>query len=666
MSSLSFSLRHAWVRIMAEATHDESSGAFRRRIANPTATLVELLATWRERSSKEAAWHGSPDLFRRFGRRMLEMGAPYFALECAVEGLEVFPQDVPLRQIHGLACARSGALEQAQRILGELVEQQPGDEETLGTYAGTFKDLGLASQESSERRRRLMLAQKHYALAYERTEGNWTGINAATMATLLGQVETARMLAGKVREQCMNRLDSTTGDRYWLLATLGEADLNLGNWSEAEAWYRQAAEASEQRLGSRITTRKQARVLLRHLGRETHWIDRLLHVPKVAIFAGHMSDQPGRLRHRFPAALEERVREEIRARLSEEQALVGYSSAACGSDLLFHEVLLNMKGEPHVVLPFEREHFARESVDIIPGSRWRQRFDDVLAKAAEVFAVSSGPMERGGISYNYANRVLRGLAMQRARELETELVPLAVWDGRAGDGPGGTATIVKEWEAAGLHPRIIDLAAMLKQHCPELATANDALPKSNTPPADPKAKDDTLMRAMLFADAKGYSKLSDSQVRLFVQHCLGSIAKLLKDFPNRVLAKNTWGDAIYLVFESVREAGQFALELCDLLKTPAWREVGLPRELTLRVGVHAGPVYYCEDPIREAMTYTGTHVSHAARLEPVTPPGTVCASQQFAALAAIERVTEFTCDFMMKREWAKDYGTFPTFVVRRA
>jgi adenylate cyclase len=88
--------------------------------------------------------------------------------------------------------------------------------------------------------------------------------------------------------------------------------------------------------------------------------------------------------------------------------------------------------------------------------------------------------------------------------------------------------------------------------------------------------------------------------------------------------------------------------------------------LSLRIGLHSGPVYRCRDPIIESMTFTGTHVSRAARIEPITPPGQVYASQGFAALAAVEKVAEFTCEFVKHAEWAKSFGSFPTYVVRRS
>jgi hypothetical protein len=59
----------------------------------------------------------------------------------------------------------------------------------------------------------------------------------------------------------------------------------------------------------------------------------------------------------------------------------------------------------------------------------------------------------------------------------------------------------------------------------------------------------------------------------------------------------------------------------------------------LRIALHAGPVYSCIDPVTGNPNYIGSQVSHAARIEPVTPPGQVYASQAFAALAAAQRVT---------------------------
>ncbi|MBD0336212.1 MAG: hypothetical protein ICV62_12040 [Cyanobacteria bacterium Co-bin13] len=127
--------------------------------------------------------------------------------------------------------------------------------------------------------------------------------------------------------------------------------------------------------------------------------------------------------------------------------------------------------------------------------------------------------------------------------------------------------------------------------------------------------------------------------------------------------QNTWGDALYCVFASVQEAGLFALKLCDLMQTIGWAEVGLPKDMNLRISLHAGPVMRNFNPLTGQVNYIGTHVNYAARIEPITPPGKVYASQAFAAIAASEGVNEFSCDYVGQMPWAKQYGSFPTYHV---
>jgi class 3 adenylate cyclase len=98
--------------------------------------------------------------------------------------------------------------------------------------------------------------------------------------------------------------------------------------------------------------------------------------------------------------------------------------------------------------------------------------------------------------------------------------------------------------------------------------------------------------------------------------------------------------------------------------TANWAEKGLPAGLSLRIALHAGPVYEFDDPITRSRSYTGTHVSRAARIEPVTPPGQVYASEAFAALAAAHRASGFVCDYVGQTPMAKGYGTLPTYHVQ--
>jgi class 3 adenylate cyclase len=639
---------------------DEHRVQLLRRVLDPAADLAALLAVWQGRSEQEAPWTHSPELHSQLGERLLRAGAPFLAAEVVRDGLSRWPSDVRLRQLHGLALARSGATEDANKLLGELRAAGHADEETLGLLGRTHKDLGLRAADAAERQRHLRLARDAYAEAFQRHDGYWTGINAATLARLLGEPERSRTLARQVRDLCRRELEKTKpGDPYWALATLGEAALNLEEWAEAERWYRQAAAACRQRFGDLNSTRKQARLLLACLGRPPALIDQWLPMPSVVMFVGHMMDHPRRQRERFPVRLEAAVSGRIRDWLRAQNALLGYASAACGSDLLFLEAILELGGEANVVLPYDRKAFAHDSVDIIKGADWGRRFDDVLARAQVVQA--SGEKVAGGVSYDYANLVLHGLAGVRAGELETPHLALAVWDGQPGDGPGGTAATVRRWQGLGLPVARIHLAA----GAPELRIVSE--PPLPAPVELDAAADgeETRVMALLFADAVNYSQLTEEQVPRFVQHYLGGVAELLRRSPSGAVVRQTWGDGLYLVFRGVEEAGAFALDLCELVTGTRWADKGLPAGLSLRVALHAGPVYGCREPVTDTWTYTGTHVSRAARIEPITPPGQVYASQAFAALAAVEGVRGFTCEYVKQVAWAKRYGTFPTYLVRR-
>ncbi|HEY6119383.1 MAG TPA: adenylate/guanylate cyclase domain-containing protein, partial [Pyrinomonadaceae bacterium] len=327
--------------------------------------------------------------------------------------------------------------------------------------------------------------------------------------------------------------------------------------------------------------------------------------------------------------------------------------------ILFLEKLYEMGGELHIVLPYNQEQFIRDSVAIVPWGDWGQRFQRILSRAAEVITASDQKLEEGSTSYEYANSFLHGLARIKAQQIETQLVPLAVWDGQTGDGPGSTASAVAHWKESGESVEIIDLARIWRHQNPGMAFVPNRVRKRST-----RRELSTQMMAMLFADAVNFSKLAEQQIPKFLKHFLGTIGKLIAKSKYPPVTKNTWGDGLYFVFPTVRDAGQFSLELCDLVSRTDWASKGLPKDLNLRIALHAGPVYSCIDPVIGQQTYTGTHVSRAARMEPITPPGQVYASQAFAALAAAQNVSEFTCDYVGQTPLAKGYGTFPTYHVR--
>ena len=426
-----------------------------------SASLGELMSVWRARAHEEGS--GSPAIFRYLGERVLAQGEPLLAYDIVSAGLEIWPKDVRLGQLQALALSRSGATERANAVLKNLRGEEGAGEETLGMLARTYKDLAETAATSQQRNEFLERAAETYTQAYEATAGYWTGINAATMNLLIGETERSQELARKVHDDCLEKIGDPTGDQYWRLAALGEASLILRDQPQAGKWYARAAETGKNRFGDLHSSRRNARLILQHWNEDQDWIEKYLRIPCVLVFAGHMIDRPGRTIPRFSAEMESAVAKEIRRKIDKLKPGFGFASAACGSDILFLEAMLDTGAEVSVVLPYNQEDFVGDSVDFIPNSSWRERFERVLARSARVITASTQRMGLGGISYEFCAQLQLGLAVIRCHQLDSALIPLAVWNEKPGDGPGGAGSIVENWRELGYQPEIINLEKIVKK-----------------------------------------------------------------------------------------------------------------------------------------------------------------------------------------------------------
>ena len=178
---------------------------------------------------------------------------------------------------------------------------------------------------------------------------------------------------------------------------------------------------------------------------------------RVAAFTGHMVDAPDRPTPRFPPKKVEAVRKAIAQQLTKHKIGYGFSSAARGSDLLFLEELGKAGGRARVFLPFPREEFKKTSV----GYGWDDRFDKVL-KAHEVVELlpEVPPADKQPEAYAHCNRKIFEAARAQAKLLSQEPVLLTVWNRAAGDGGGGTADAVRDWQKAGHQVVIVDISKL--------------------------------------------------------------------------------------------------------------------------------------------------------------------------------------------------------------
>ncbi|HNY11853.1 MAG TPA: hypothetical protein PKK26_09715, partial [Candidatus Wallbacteria bacterium] len=471
--------------------------------------MPALILMWQKHD--HVLWSGSAELYYELGNVFLKLSEPILAYDVLREGIKHFADDVRMLQLTALALARSGAAESANQILTGLREKGHEDQETTGLLARTHKDLAAGEKGFRERQEHLKMAFLLYDTAYKNTGGYWPGINAATVALMMGLKRIAREIASDIYPKCVAECEKFRKDRvdgsydesaYWVLATLGEASLIIEKFEQAREWYEKAGECGAGHYGNLNSTRRNASFIMEHLKVSADVISEInkcFKIPSVVVFSGHMIDRPGRSVPRFPPELEQAVYNSISQRLFEVNAGFGFSSAACGSDILFIEALLKRGAESHIVLPYDKYQFMKNSVDVIEGAEWGGRFNAALKKAAQVFTASENMFEEEGISYEYSNHLLIGMARMKAAQIGTNTVSMAVWDKKTGDGPGGTSSFVEKLRSLGMNFELIDINELMKISAPriyEKIAPPDVAPSPER--VSEQGKLDTKIMALLF------------------------------------------------------------------------------------------------------------------------------------------------------------------------
>ncbi|MBC7816440.1 MAG: adenylate/guanylate cyclase domain-containing protein, partial [Planctomycetaceae bacterium] len=358
----------------------------------------------------------------------------------------------------------------------------------------------------------------------------------------------------------------------------------------------------------------------------------------------------------------------IKSELEALKPIAGYCQGACGSDLLFADQLLERGAELHLVLPFRKEDFYTTSVDLGYDSmqHWRDRFDKVFDRATQVHFASDDIYLGDDALFAFVNTFAPGLAITHARRLGVEPVALVVLEPDALQQVGGAADFLANWAKTHRSYQEIDLKEIRARWAAPGVVGDTA-----TPPPSPqrnvfRADVRRQLKTMLFADVKGFSKMSEEDTPAFFVQLLDAVANLIGQQAEPPAFANTWGDGLFMVFDSVVSGAEFALALLEQVRLIKWNSLG--REITprLRVGLHAGPVYKRRDPIIGDNNFFGRHVNRAARIEPITKADSVFVTEQVAALLAMEPNHSFACEYIGQRELPKDAGRIALYQLARA
>jgi hypothetical protein len=569
-------------------------------------------------------------------------GELLLAVDIAERGLEEHPRDVPLRHRAVLALARAGSTDEATRRFDAYGLGELGDVETQALGARIAKDVAL-SADGDERLSLALESARQYETIFDRTGAYYPGVNAATMHLVAGQARESRALAHRVLEALAGEVDGS----YYASATEAEARLLVGDEDGARAALERAATLRDDH-GAVATTRRQLRLVGSYLDVAPDLLA-ALSGPRVVHYCGHRvsTHSTGALTPEAVAPAAAAIREE----LERNPVAYAYGSLASGADLLWAEALLGAHAELHVVLPFSRDEFVTASV-ADAGPEWVARFERCLSAAADVTYATDAASLGDDVLYRYGSELAMGLALLRGRYLEGDVRQLALWDGAPARGAAGTAVDLETWSRSGRPATVIPVA--------RTAAGPGAL-ASNPETSDLRR----VVRALLFADVQGFSRLEDEQLPRFARHVLGAFADVLAEHADTISFRNTWGDGLYVVLTDAPAAAACALELQGAMSALDFERVGLPGHLGLRLAAHIGPVFPLRDPVLDLDSFMGSHVSRTARIEPVTPAGAVYVTEPFAA--ALELASgDYGCDYVGHMPAAKDFGRLRMYRLRRA
>lgn len=566
--------------------------------------------------------------------RLLESGDLLVAFDRACEHLKEFPEAESLKHKGLLALANAGAVERAGRLFGEWGLANSRETHVLALEARIAKERALRLA-GNERREALLASAALYRRLYEMKADTYLAINLATLLFLAGK----RTEAGEVARLVLDDPATIAGADYWALATRAEANLLLGRLDDARSSL-EAARAVGASPRARVTTRRQLRLILGESGQSREEADAFLAPLAVRKTVHYVAaGAPGEGWDAFEGDVLGNARKAIRSALRSLGPGAVFGSLGTPAEILFAEEALKDDIELHVVLPLPTAIFTRLFLKDA-GTRWVKRFEHCCANAHRLDLVAEDPESDDPALADYAASVAMGLALLRAQHLDGEAMQVVLRDTRERRKSAASA-VTATWAR---DPR--------RHHV--------VLPLDGNPGRALKRARPVPRRccALVFGDVPGFSGLPDKYLPVFWDTVMKVIGDVVKENEGELALRNTWGDAIHFVVPDVRNAAEICLEVQRRLSGLDGRRLGWEGPPTMRIGAHYGPVFEGWDPIAAQQTYYGRALSRAARIEPITPPGTVYVTEAFAAILLLESRGEFTCTYVGQVPLAKGFGTF--------
>jgi hypothetical protein len=559
-----------------------------------------------------------------------------------------------IKQLFALSLIRIGQFEKASTVLEPLYYSGENDPETSGLMGRVFKDFWKNSGEEQFAR----ISRDTYLQSYKKEKNYYTGINAATMSLFIDEREFSIEFAKEIIDYVQKLAKG-----YWSYATLGEAFFITGDLDSSLENYKRAAEIAKSNFGDFVSTIQQFSLLkLAFPDINVDEFLKILYPPQVAVFTGHMIDSPERKEPRFPDYLENEVRIRLRETLAKLNVSIVYTSAACGSDIILIEEMLKRNGEVNVFLPFRSEDFIESSIRFA-GDNWVERFHQLIPRVNLKY-ITEEPFLGEEALFSFTGSLLMGFGILRSRVLHSNPLFLALLDKQdISIEKGGSRYILSEWPKE-FDRHILDIGEIRKNFkmIPKIQKTTSFVQKNSIQAHGLKRE----IKCIFFADIVGFSRLEEIQTPYFMFEFMTEISKAIFTLNSKPEVINTWGDAIFATFENAKDMIQFAMLINQKILSTDWTVHHLPKNISIRIALHCGPIYQGIDPITKNKNAYGSHINRTARMEPVTLPGSIYASEHFAAKLLLETGDEYKYNYVGVIDLAKNFGAQEIYKIQKS
>lgn len=515
------------------------------------------------------------------------------------------------KQLYALALSKCGVPEAAMQYLEPLYKQFPDDPETAGILGGIYKEIFIKTKDQ----RFAVLSKDTYLKNFNATKSYYTGINAATMSAVSGQAKQGQLIASEV----IALLNDKQHD-FWELATLAESYLISKDRIKAKEYYLRVRNLITTDWG-KINSIYNQLWLLNHYVAVPNELLNIFKPPVIAAFIGHMIDHPNRTQSRFPASIENAIKEALTSSITSLNAKIGYCSLACGGDILFAEAMAETGGEVNIFLPFEQSDFIETSIRFA-GDQWVERFDRLVKKFPVTF-VTHEPYDQFNDLFVLQTGIIFGAAVMRSAVNHTKPHLFTLMSSLDSQRKvGGTRDTSKLW------PYPENITNINPDNFSTSLRSNNQQTLQEY--ADNRKYKDRPVCYILLAD---FPNTSPTEKESFWKSAQSKM-EMQSPLPLGLI----WnGEAILVACKSLEGVTDICRILFDIVSR-------FQKKDNIRISLHVGPVFVEMEEESIGKKIEGNAVKILQEIHHYSTPGEVYASSQFALEMALA-INQYSIDY---------------------